>query len=263
MRFLYACFFIISVFTLQAREVATMREVMDYFKDANEETLILFDVDMVLIQPNEPAFQMANMKRHKALFRKVINDMPEEKRDLFLNLVNVNTESMLLDPETPQALRNLSSRKIPTMALTANFTGSLAHIHNVPLWKIGRLSQFGIDFTQSAPYASDMALSDLPSFRGNHSLFTHGILFVNGIEKGPALISFLKKISYVPKKIIFIDDREANLTSVERALKEYNPEIVYMPVHFVGASNYPSRIVDEEEFETRWQEIAKQALVTS
>ena len=53
------------VFSCQAKitQVDDMKEVFDQFNNADEKTLAIFDVDMVLVQPSDPAFQMANMKR--------------------------------------------------------------------------------------------------------------------------------------------------------------------------------------------------------
>ena len=48
------------------------------------------------------------------------------------------------------------------------------------------------------------------------------------------------------------------LKSVEAALQTLDKPIEYQELHFVGAQKYPSQMISEEEFESRWQELASQ-----
>jgi FMN phosphatase YigB (HAD superfamily) len=79
------------------------------------------------------------------------------------------------------------------------------------------------------------------------------------VSKGDAFLSFLQKTGFLPDKIIFIDDREDNLKSMEAAIQKLNRPIEYQGVHFLGAQKYPSKMISEEEFESRWQLLALQA----
>jgi hypothetical protein len=236
-----------------------MQEVCSYLKEADSNTLVIFDVDMVLVQPNDPAFQMANMKRHHAIAKKIMKEMSPEKQVIFLSLMTLKSEPLLLDAQIPQLLDQLNQRGIPSMALTANLTGEFAYIKNMEKWRVNSLRQVGIDFSQTAPYQQSFIFSHLPSFRGNYSTYLEGILFVNGTScsKGEALLAFLQQARLSPQKIVFIDDREDNLKSVADALE--GKSIDYQAFHFVGAKDYPSQILTEEQFESRWQELAKEA----
>lgn len=54
------------------------------------------------------------------------------------------------------------------------------------------------------------------------ALFCEGILFAGNNNKGDILITFLEKINYIPKIIIFVDDKEHNIRAVEKAAKSKN-----------------------------------------
>lgn len=244
----------------QIIQVNDMKEVTEYFNKANSKTLAIFDVDMVLVQPSDPAFQMANMKRFGAIAKRIMKDVPAEKQMMFLSLMTISSEPVLIDESTPQFLNSLSQRGVPTIALTANLTGAFGPIKNMETWRIQNLKLLGIDFTKSAPYQQSLIFNDLASYRDNYSTYLEGVLFVNGttVSKGDAFLSFLKKTGFLPDKIIFIDDREDNLKSLEAAIQKLDHPIEYQGLHFLGAQKYPSKTISEEEFEARWQRLALQ-----
>lgn len=261
--FCFTILITLCIFSCHAQiiQVNDMKEVSDYFNTANSKTLAIFDVDMVLVQPSDPAFQMANMKRFGSISKRIMKDVPVEKQMMFLSLMTISSEQVLIDECTPQFLNSLIQRGIPTIALTANLTGSFGPIKNMEKWRIENLKRLGIDFTKSAPYQQSLIFNDLASYRDNYSTYRDGVLFVNGttVSKGDAFLSFLKKTGFLPDKIIFIDDREDNLKSLEAAIQKLDHPIEYQGLHFLGAQKYPSKTISEEEFESRWQELALQA----
>lgn len=180
--FLVRCFIICfaSIFNYcyaEITQVNAMNDVMKYFENADCNTLAVFDVDMVLVQRSDPAFQMANMKRHKEIARSVSQTVPNDKKEIFLTLMILDSDSILIEDRTPHYIQQLSHRGIPTIALTANLTGQLGTISNLELWKLQRLCNLGIDFRSSAPIQKNHVFVDLPSYRGNFSVYNNGILF--------------------------------------------------------------------------------------
>ncbi|MBN9377231.1 MAG: hypothetical protein BGO14_09060 [Chlamydiales bacterium 38-26] len=258
----FTIFMTLCIFSCHAQmiQVNDMKEVMEYFNTANSKTLAIFDVDMVLVQPSDPAFQMANMKRFGAVLKCIMKEVPVEKQMMFLSLMTISTEPVLIDECTPQFLNSLWQRGVPTIALTANLTGTFGPIKNMENWRIQNLKVLGIDFSQAAPFQKSFIFNDLASYRDNYSTYIDGVLFVNGtsVSKGDAFLSFLKKTNFLPEKIIFIDDREDNLKSLEAAIQTLDHPIEYQGLHFLGAQKYPSKSISEEEFEAKWQTLAKQ-----
>lgn len=246
----------------QITQVNSMQEIFKYFDDANSKTLAIFDIDMVLTQPSDPAFQMANMKRYKTTAKRIMNEIPEDKRTLFQVLMTINSKPILIDENTPLLVQQLIAKKIPTMALTSNLTGELKAIQSMEQWKSNNLKQLGMDFSKTAPLKQTIIFKDLPPYRGNFTTYHDGILFVNGLDtpKGDAFLAFLDKTPLCFDKIIFIDDREENLHSLESAIQKLGKPIAYQGLHYTGALNYPSIPITEEEFEARWQQLASEVI---
>jgi len=239
-------------------EVNDMEEIFKHFNEADSKTLGIFDVDMVLVQPSNPAFQWANMKRFSPICKRVMKEIPADRQMVFLSLMTTSSNPVLIDPRTPEFLKEL--RDIPLMGLTANLTGKLKTIENMEKWRVDGLRQLGIDFSKSAPSKEPLVFDNLSSYRGHFSTYLDGILFVNGttISKGEIFLSFLKKIEFYPDKIIFVDDREDNLKSMESALQTLDIPIEFIGLHFTGAQKFPSELISEEEFEAQWKALASE-----
>lgn len=252
-----------SIFACHAQitRVNDMQEVFDALSNADSKTLAIFDVDMVLIQPSDPAFQMANMKRFSAISKRIMKELPADKQMIFLSLMTISSNPVLIDDRTPQFIDLIIRRGVPAMALTANLTGKFGTISKMEQWRVDGLRQLGIDFSKTAPYQTSLVFDDLASYRDNYSTYLNGVLFVNGItvSKGEAFLSFLEKTGFVPNKVIFIDDREDNLKSLEAAIEKLDRPIEYQGLHYLGAQRYPSKIISAEEFESRWQKLASEA----
>ncbi len=262
-KILFISMMIFSIFACHAQitQVNDMKEVFEAFKDADSNTLAVFDVDMVLVQPSDPAFQMANMKRYGVIAKRIMKEMPEDKQMVFLSLMTIGSHPILIDDRTPQLLNQIIQRGVPAIALTANLTGRLGSIEKMEQWRIDSLKRLGIDFSRTAPCSSSLVLDNLASYRGNYSSYLNGVLFVNGttVSKGEAFLTFLEKSGFSPNKVIFIDDKEDNLKSLETAIQKLNLSIEYQGFHYLGALQYPSEVISEEEFESRWQQLALRA----
>lgn len=243
-------------------QINHMKEVYNYLNTADSNTLVIFDVDMVLVQPSNPAFQMANMKLYSPICKRIMKEIPEEKQMLFLSLMTISSTPVLIDTDTPRLLQDIAQKKIPAIAMTANLTGKVKNIANMESWRTNNLKQLGIDFTQTTPYQCPLTFDTLASYRGNYSTFSNGIFFVNGtkISKGDAFLAFLDKTHFYPNKVIFIDDREDNLKSIDNAIHSLNRPIEYHGLHFLGAQKFPSKAISEDEFTSQWQALASETL---
>lgn len=239
----------------ETKSVDSMDEIINHFNKIDSNTLVVFDVDMVLIQPSEPAFQMANMKRYSTIVKRIVKEVPSEKHTMFFSLMTTTSDSVLVDPTTPQIINEIMKKGASTMAFTANLTGELGTIKNMQEWRVDCLKKLGVDFSKSAPYNTSLIFDDLPSYRNYYSTYSDGILFVNGtsISKGDIFLSFLNKTKISPNKIIFIDDREENVKSMDSSLQKLGRQVEYLGICYQGAQKYKSEAVSEEEFESKWQ----------
>jgi len=168
----------------------------------------------------------------------------------------LSSPPVLIDECTQQLFQEIAQKGIPAIALTANLTGSFDRVKDMEEWRINSLRKLGIDFSKSAPYKNSLVFNNLATYRGNYSTYRDGVLFVNGttVSKGEAFLSFLNKTNFLPNKVIFIDDREENLKNVEVAIQSL--PIEYQGLHYLGAQHYPSEIISEETFESKWEKLA-------
>lgn len=243
-------------------EMEEMEKIFYYLQEAGEKTWVIFDVDMVLVQPSDPAFQMANMKRFSSICKQIMKEIPPEKQPLFLSLMTMSSDPVLIDERTPEFIQMIRNKGAFTMVLTANLTGSFRSIPCMERWRIESLKNLKIDFSQGAPSNKEMTFDHLPSYRGNYSTYLEGMLFVNGtsVSKGEAFLAFLEKTDVSPEHVVFIDDREENLKNLEMALQRIKKPISYTGIHFTGAQYYPSQVIKEEEFTSKWQALKKEIL---
>lgn len=248
---------ILSMLTCHAQiiEVDNMKDVFAHFDDADSKTLAIFDVDMVLVQPSEPAFQMPNIKRFATICKGFLKDLSLEDKTVFFCLTTNSSDPILVEECTPQLLRKLQDKDIPTMALTANCTGSLGAVQDMQHWRHTSLCAVGIDFARSAPVNENIVFDNLPAFRGTHPQYRNGVFCANGdnLPKGDAFLAFVAKTGVAPDKIIFVDDRINNQESMEAAVQKLDRPVEFIGLHYTGAAKYPSKAISQEEFESVWK----------
>lgn len=122
--------------------------------------------------------------------------------------VQVLTKMRLIEEDAPSVVASLQEKGFPVMILTTR-GDSVSRATRL------QLLSAGIDMTKSPVHKDALFLQHLPDVH-----FVDGILFANGRNKGACLISFLHQIGYTPKRILFIDDKQASLKSVEEVEKE-------------------------------------------
>ena len=147
------------------------------------------------------------------------------------------------------------------MALTANLTGKFGTIQKMEQWRVDGLRQLGIDFSKTAPCQTSFCLMIwLPIAAIIRPIsMEYYLLTVQLFPKGRHSYHFSKKVGFFPNRVIFIDDREDNLKSLEAAIQKLDRPIEYQGFHYLGAQKYPSKMISEEEFESRWQKLASEA----
>jgi len=218
--------------------VHSFNEIYTEIDKSNQNTLIIFDIDDVLITYNDMVLRPCG-----AHFRPTSWDgiAPEEIPHL-ISIMLSEGEIILVEPLALQLVNELKKRKIKTIALTAARTGKFGIIEKAEDWRINILKQFGFSFFSSF---QQQPVIYFDSETTNYSLFKNGILFLGNEKnsKGDLLVRFLNKIQWKPEKIIFIDDKMSNLTSVKSSLIQEN--IPFYGYHYQGAKNLPGEFSEE------------------
>jgi phosphoglycolate phosphatase-like HAD superfamily hydrolase len=214
---------------IQASSVSEIKAQISKFNNAD--TLVLFDVDYVLLAPKDSILRYAGeTDRYRAkYFKALTKDFQEQEITLDSNKIPMpeylisqilsSCKIELVSPEMPRFVNSLDSQNITAIGFTANSTGKYGVVKNEAKLHLSRLKSLGYHFTHN----DDLLKEDFPEY-------ISGVVFTNKKDKGKILIKFLKQLNRQYKNIVFIDDRLKNLNSVQNALKDQ--QINYLAIQY-------------------------------
>ena len=219
---------------------------------ANFQTLVVFDIDDVLIMPdNELRFTHPDRRKYVKDLEKRVS---KEKFKILRSIVLRQRSTRLVDSDIIEILADLKRRKILTVALTKIWTGKFGIIEKVENWRIKNLQTVGINFTPLFPFKGELVFDDLHTANGS-PLLKAGIIFTANLEKGIVLERVLDELGFHFRKILFIDDNLQNLKSVEKLCIRKN--IKFMGYEYMGASQVSSPIFDARKDLIRFNVLEK------
>ena len=207
---------------LQATTIKTiysMQEAQPLLDKADKNTLVVYDIDEVLIAFHDHIARFSQKGRGaelKAAFTKQVGD----RYDYLYSKVLLNAEAHLVEQNTPQAIATLQARGVKTVALTKMRTGPYGLIPSRPAYRLAYLEKFGFNFKQT--HNQTIEFKQLPSIENRYPMITEGVMFANFVPKGLVLGAFIDTLAEKPKEVIFFDDEHANHLSVQEELKKRN-----------------------------------------
>ncbi len=214
-----ALFFFIHSFAISTdiTETSNLVPIESAIQQADSDTLVIFDVDDVLIMPtDEFAFKPpVRNELVKQLKRKYSKDQLKDLWSIIFERRNVK----LVDPSLLKMIRDLEARKIPTVALTSWWTGIYGKISRMEDLRFKDLDQVGISFTRTSPFKEEMTFPEFKTEDGI-PMVKFGVILTALSDKGSILKLALQRAKLLFKKIIFIDDDLRNLQSVEKICHE-------------------------------------------
>jgi len=208
------------------------------FKSIDSETLVIFDVDDVLITPRDQILQHAFKKELAPVIQAIERRYGKKEEQRFWSIIWLARKNELVEPQVVNIIKELQSRSIKVIALTNAFTGSFGDLPSLEDWRINELAKYDIHFKKSWPMLSDKTFAQLKSEDPmRFPAFKNGILFTCYLSKGDVLKAFLPYAGLIPKKIIFIDDKRKYLESVEGFCKEHN--IAFKGYEYTAVADRP------------------------
>ncbi len=241
------------------KTITKLQKIEKYIK-LPEKTLIVLDIDYVLTHPKNPTFQMKNMLKEKSFIKREFFKLPVVARDILASsIVFTGQGSELIEPSTPNFLNSLKDRGCKIVALTAALSGELDGL-SLRKQRIETLHKLGIDFSDSFPNFSDCFFETLAPNMNRYPEYYKGILFTNGEnalnQKAALLQLFLNQCGYVPEKILFVDDRIANLQAIYQAFKNQRKVI---PFHFQGGFKRLTPHISTQKNQENWKSLIEKA----
>lgn len=202
---------------------------------ADENTLVVFDIDDVFIRPQDQILHLAHTSLRDKLIEQIKNKVSFEDFMMLSSIVYLAYKTVLVDPKILDTLALLKERNIKHIALTAAWTGKMGRISSIEQWRVETLKNLGIDFSGSFPDFKEIIFTDLNSLDpGRFPMFKDGILLTCKVKKGKVLARFLQeyysrallRTGPAPQftRIIFIDDLRKNLESVAHYCQDANIE---------------------------------------
>lgn len=205
-------------------EIASLNEIAGELAALGEGTLVVFDIDEVLIASKDRFFHPLAEPYMMSLVKQEMEQAQTaaERKDIEekLSLSLIQSERVLLDDTSPKLLHTLKSNGVKAMALTGFPTGKFGKIEALERWKIEQLESFGLDFSPFFPSMPQHLFQEMAKPKISPPIFLEGVLYARGYSKGDVLLAFLDLIQWTPSQVIFIDDLYHNLAAMECSLKE-------------------------------------------
>ncbi|MDR3646737.1 MAG: DUF2608 domain-containing protein [Candidatus Babeliales bacterium] len=239
----YTLIITLNIFAFASCYTQMIHEFQDSLSElnrANEDTLVVFDIDRTLIIPKDPAFDCLTyidqaIQNYYKTKRAINNYSKAYKAALY-------HEHVLMEDYIPQILESLQMKNVKTIALTSVGTQRDNLIPDMGVLRFNQLNKLGINFNRKFEWL-DLTLNRLPKVSKTYPEFSYGILMTNYIEKGVVLIELLKLLNWIPKRVIFFDDLLHNIMSVEEHLRQYS-KTTKTDIEFIGYNYIRAEMLD-------------------
>lgn len=195
-----------------------------------DQTLVLFDVDETLIQPQDIYFLHEHKPMGRLLRKKLVENHPHEDWNTLQQLASIQEKRPLIEESVLEKVKILRENNVKVMALSAMNTGSYGFLESLEKWRYEHLKSLGFeaDFND--------LLFKLEGFKRNPA-FYQGIILTDLEDKGKILGTVLDHLNYHPEKVIFFDDDYAMLQSVLAECQKR--DIDFCGYHYQGAKIKP------------------------
>lgn len=190
------------------KTITKINQVKSVLRQADAKTLVVFDVDYVIITPKDLLGRPKAKSIRQPIFKEYIGKYGKYRVQDIWALYMIQGERELVEPEIRDILFELKKSKIPTIALTAIGTKAFGPVQDPMRQRLKDLNNQGISF------ARGKTLERL--YWGDDSGFYQGIVFSGSQSKGEALKHYIQHIHKSKiKRVVFIDD---NLKHVKNVL---------------------------------------------
>ena len=223
--------------------------IIDLLRIVNKDTLVIFDVDNVLIMPSND-----NDFRHPyraQLWQSITNRLMQKKIEYLDSKIICVAKHILVEKRIIKIFDYLKLQQIPTLALTAMGTGKFGIVEKKEDLRIKQLNNVGISFLPLTPFKGEQLLPRLKNTNmivpnSNDKgipMLKSGIILTAGIDKGIILECILRQYDYYPKTIIFVDDYMGNIESLKKLCINLN--LNFYGFHYKAVSLIPLPAIDE------------------
>lgn len=188
---------------------------------ANQKTIVVFDIDDTLIIPVDAIAQKwFGLSPEGQQFNKILGQYvktknnPRQYWETMLEKIKSKTKFRLIEERAAPLIKRLQKRNVKVIALTNSETGAGMIIPSWQAWRFNGLKDVGVDLSSTFNVQEINLAQLIKSDRA--PMYYKGILLADDVDKGIVLGAFLDVIHFVPDRIIFFDDQEKQVRSVEK-----------------------------------------------
>lgn len=237
--FLYCLFSTASAFS-EIRTIHHLDEIST--SEFSTKTLVMFDLDDVLIYPQDALLQ--NWRK---------GWKPEDRRDWTAEedtIAWMNAKFQIMDPSGPNLINTLNENGIPTIGFTSFAMDQSGIVKSIPDWRSSHLQELGLNFNRGKEIVFPIQNGFVPPS------FEKGVLYCGNFykkDKGKVLSLYLDWLDWNPELIVFVDDGKSNIDSVKQELERRSTP-------FLGFLYIPKDLdpIDEKVAELQYEMIINQ-----
>lgn len=236
-------------------ETDTIAVVAKELEKADQDTLVIFDVDDVLMAPTDE-FAFRPLIR-KNLYKALKANHSKKELEILTSAIFQKRTVQMVNPKVIDIIDNLKQRKILTTALTSWWTGKYGKISKMEDLRFKGLNEIGISFISLSPFKMDKAFPDIPT-PFDVPMIKNGIIITSCGDKGLVLKAALNDSHLKIKKIIFIDDQLSQLHSVEKICQDLGIE--FTGIYYTEVLSIPLPKLDEQKEKARFEILEKEGV---
>ena len=234
-------------------KVHDFKAVIEAVKQADNTSLVLFDIDEVIVMDSDESRLTHDYR--KALMKDIEKRLTRKECELLLSVILKGKKSRFVNLDILKIFALLKEKNIPAMGLTKLPTDKFGIIEDMIEWRIRELAELKVNFQEFSPLEDEIIIEDFNIGYGKPTL-KDGIIYTAEYDKGSVLEYVLRKTNYYPQSIIFIDDIEENLLSLQKTCKEL--KINYQGFEFMGSAIVPEPDLDEQLEKIRFEILEKE-----
>lgn len=260
---LLAIIFTLFSFCAQAlitRSVDNFDVLEQIASSLNEDSLVIFDVDKVLLIKSDPSEREYRKERRAAKTITSLYDPNSElgqkldrhTKDKLWSIYIQSATQNLIDTNVPAVIQKLQKRGVKVMALTRFPVGKIGLLPSMEQFRIQELASNNIDFSLAFSEHSPLVFKQF-AYEDKHPTFFNGILFTHmtACTKGQLLKAFFERINWKPKWVITFDDQMDNLQSLQEELNGLG--IAFEGFEFIGSASWATEYNKElAEFQMQY-----------
>ncbi len=210
---------------------SSFEKLKGIFLTADEDTLIILDIDETLIVATDAAL---HPKKRNFIKKQIAasaggHDQPSH---LLWSIIQKEHHPKLIDKEMPLIIKKLQRNGALVLACTSFPIGSWGIISNIEQWRSNQLMKLGIEL-------SILKTVNMKQFQSIGDIgFYKGIIFAGEYDKGTVIETFLQATKLSIKRIIFVDDRMNQVKSVESFANKAG--LKYFGIEYTAVAQRPT-----------------------